>query len=218
VFSQARMSVFSPSLAFVRMTPLTRSPVDVVFFPDGRTLQAFDLRSVDLAGVPLHLISPTGHITRSFGRTADDEQQVYTWEDAYAVDRGLSRAAGGGIWAVRASRYAVERWDTTGVLRQRIVRDVEWFPPWTGQRGSAIAAKPLALCIDEDAAGRLWVLINSKPYVSTIEVLDPRSGQVLASREVEFLTRHIAGGIVATARELPDGTPVLDVYQLQFHQ
>jgi hypothetical protein len=117
---------------------------------------------------------------------------------------------------MRATQYEIEYWDTTGVQRQRIVRDVEWFRPWTGSRSGQFATKPLGLCIEEDATGRLWVLINTNP--ATIEVIDPRSGQLLASRNLNLITPHIAGGIFAHARDLPDGTPVLDVYRLELHQ
>lgn len=58
-------------------------------------------------------------------------------------------------------RYVVEMWDTTGTLTQRMMRDADWFTPWTvadrAARGPRSRPLPRITSVHYDDQGRLWV-------------------------------------------------------------
>ena len=139
------------------------------------------------------------------------------------------------------NRYEVHLMDVEGAVLRTVVRDVDWFPEWTEwQPPYEGPPLPRLFAIQEDDLGRLWVMLSvaatdfrplprpsevagvNEPmgsdhpsFDTIIEVLDARSGELIAARRFsallgEFLPRqHIA------IPELePDGDQAFRIVQL----
>ncbi len=168
VFDELRRYVkFGPDDAHVRTQSLTYTPTSAASLRDGRMVLAVPGRSRSDAGVPLHLVSPTGQIVRSFGANPPILDPAFP----ALANRVVAAAADGTVWSVMVDRYVLERWDQTGRLIQRLERPVAWFPPPQkprprpkGQEGQTrrykMDAPPASRVrsLQLDQAGHLWVL------------------------------------------------------------
>jgi hypothetical protein len=185
-------------------------------------------------GQPLHIIDPAGRIARSLAGTEK-------WDPAklYLGMRNIAPASGNRIWSAHTGAYRVELWGPDGSNPLTLVRNPRWFRPWEHEvrRSAEGLERPRIVDVAEDRQGRLWVSIlvrdpKRRPsrgtgevafteidldaeFDTVLEVLDPRSGRLLAQTRFE---RSIAefigdGSMVISRREDADGNIVVDVWR-----
>lgn len=201
--------------------------------PNGLIAVAAASRDVALFGFPLHLITPSGEIRRSFGNT-DDQIPVGA---TLTLRRVLSPSdAAGRFWASYINQYHLTEWSSAGEPLRHIERRTDWFQPWERHEATALEKRPNSevLSIDADEAGRIWVLLrvagerwhpmqparvdggmeftsteqDDTIYDSRIEVLNPVTGEVLASTRFGENLRQFAGpGVVYSYLEDELGNP-----------
>ncbi len=149
---------------------------------------------------------------------------------------------GGILWTSYASHYVLEAFDSSGKRVTLIERKADWFKPWIRNPAPSPAAPHNPLVHELHADGRyLWVLLNrpgeqwraafvpvpgSSPprysidridlyYNTTIEIFDPRSRQLLASRPLSQLILGFADRThVVVYREDDDGTPYFELWRI----
>ena len=187
-------------------------PDDWALLPDGRYVFSAISSEPDRVGHPLHLYDEaSGRITRSFGDEGVRLDRSYG--SRLAMQRHVAPAADGNAWAAHHNRYRIDKWNPDGARITRIERDAPWFRPWVEWRGLAREAEPspvivgvrdwgddllmvVAVVADDDwqpmpparvigdetmtSAAQLADL-----YDTVIEVLDTRSGTVLARTRVD---------------------------------
>lgn len=171
------------------------------------------------AGHPLHVVDSIGRILASVG-----PQTAGLGFDRVNSTLTLGVAPGGAFWVGRMNRYRLDKYSSDGSHLGSIEREVEWFEPWEtfvdvrrGRPNSQVGG------LLEDDDGRLWVLIwvgddrdgPSDDFVgprdvqgpvdttwdTIIEVLDARSGEVIASRRLpQYVHGFVNGRIVGFDR------------------
>lgn len=194
-----RWSVFSPEHRFLR-----RVPADVMGGLIGTTVVLDDGSALASDGPRLgathyfHLVDSAGALRRPIGPLADGNS-----------GRGSRRIAYGGgdtFWAAPgeegADAYVLEEWGVDGRLRRQLRRDVDWYR-WRGDRETSPSVQQLHI----GPGGLLYVLIwrqtreyrreyerarrrgervprdlRDKLTETVVEVIDARSGRLLASR------------------------------------
>ena len=116
------------------------------------------------------------------------------------------------------NRYEVHLMNVEGAVLRTVARDVDWFPEWTEwQPPYEDPPLPRLFSVQEDHLGRLWVMLsvaatdfqpvprlsevagvnepmgNDHPSFDTvIDVLDARTGQLLATRRFSVPVRWLA--------------------------
>jgi hypothetical protein len=135
--------------------------------------------------------------------------------------------------------YQVELWDVSGQLRQTVVRETDWFKPWKDMYPQNGPPNPFLSAVRQDTEGLLWTIVGrldanaaaarapqtgcqrradcaNQEYDTMIEVLDPRSGALLASRRFpEFLRGFWSDDLLTSASVGPDDTPYIDIWQVR---
>jgi hypothetical protein len=212
-----RWVVFDSGYRALSTTTLPFAPVAAVMLSADLAILTGESHGRETIGYPLHLFSRSRGLVRSFGvdRPIADPRRPQN------ITRIIAPAAGGRVWATRGSAYEIELFDTLGVRRSRIVRDVPWFRPWTSDTSTGLESRtqPFISDIREDGSGLLWVLLNVpdaawqpregvlRPggmiyipdttkeliYDTIVEVIDPASGQLLVSRRFPEYFRKFAG-------------------------
>ncbi len=191
--------------------PLRFDGLDV--FPDGRQVYNALSPEPDRIGHVLHVYDPAGRrITSSLGdegvRTARMDPGITELRRRVAV------AADGNIWAARSNRYRIDKWSPDGDHIARIERDAPWFRPWEEWPGVDYEVRPLPAVagVRDWGDGLLMVVVRladadwrpigptrtpvpghttidptqrEELYDTVIEVLDTRSGTVLARTRVD---------------------------------
>jgi hypothetical protein len=214
---------------------------DVVRTPSGAFAAAALIPTAEEAGYPLHTYTASGVQTRSFGT----DFALLDPRSSGALRRELSASTGSRFWAAHALEYEIELFDTTGTRRLLLVRDSSDSPLRHSpvDRVVDFAPRPTVTAIREDVEGRLWVILHvaapdwyeaghyarrvvddtvlvipkfvDRLYQTVIEVIDPRDGKLIASRQfplalVSFLDGHLALGL----RQHRDGKWETDLLQL----
>lgn len=179
---------------------------------------------------PFQLVSAaTGQIIRSFG-----ELDVVGELALEVATRGsVAEASGGGVWTAVVNKYEVQRWDSAGKLRQRLVRDVEWFRPWLSRPSGSPNRLPFLMGLTEDRRGLLWTctfvptirarndsgrvtaagFLNSV-FDTVIEVIDPRTSKLIASQRLPGAIRGFFGGdLLVRSWDGSNGVPYVAVLQ-----
>lgn len=232
-WGSGRISVFSPDDKFVRTQRLPHFPAFAL--DDGRFIVADQLDGARQGGRPLLLMGKDGAPVGSFGPeipTGRPPQRLF--------ERRLAAPArNGGVWAVAPGRYTLERWDAaTGALRASIPIRTAWFAETASWPEDERVRPPAVVeSLWEDRDGLVWFLIrvadsNWKPraqpnveravdaveydqtYDWMVEVVDPRSGAVLASRRSPAaLWGRPPSSLLVSARAIePDETARFDVW------
>jgi hypothetical protein len=152
-----RYTILSPEYRVVRTSPYPIAHyLSTILFPDGFAVTTKTLRTPQEVGLPLHRVNPAGEIVRSFGA----DTPIYRTGMSNVFKRFLApSSAPGQFHAAQFQAYVVERWDTAGRKVGEIVRDADWFRPWTTQpklTPDAPARNPVLFAIREDRQGRLW--------------------------------------------------------------
>ena len=191
--------------------PLRFDGLDV--FSDGRHVYNALSSESDRMGHPLHVYDPASRrITSSLG---DEGARATRMDPGLPVHRRrVAVAADGNIWAARNNRYRIDKWSPDGDHIVRIERDAPWFRPWEDWPGVDFEVRPLPAIVGvrDWGNGLLMVVVrladaNWRPigptrvplaghetiepvqkdelYDTVIEVLDTRSGTVLARTRVD---------------------------------
>lgn len=149
-----------------------------------------------------------------------------------------SARTAGQVWAFLRNRYYIERVDLGGAVLSRLTRRAEWFPPLErDNRDDGTEARFSSLY--EDASGLLWIFVSvpenraganqpdravptpadyERRWATMVEVIDPRTGALLASRRFPQMLGAIAGGGAFTMDELADGRVVYRVWDLRIQR
>lgn len=236
-FEGPRHTVVAPGLtAFGSVRLLQVHPNDLAFLADGRMVAHRMSMGRGGVGQPLHVIGDGGRIARSFGGTQK-------WDPArlYLGVRNVAPASGNRLWSAHAGSYRVELWGPDGSNPLAVVRNASWFRPWAHEvrRSAEGLERPRVVDVAEDRQGRLWVSIlvrdpKHRPASGTgevplteidpntefdtiLEVLDPRSGRLLAHTRFEQSISEFIGdrSMVITRREDADGNIVVDVWRVR---
>lgn len=186
---------------------------DHMLLPDGRHVYSAILFEPDRIGHPLHVFDlDSRRITRSFG---DEGVRVDRSSRSYnAMSRRVAATADGNIWAARVNRYRIDKWNPDGDRIVRIERDSPWFRPWEDfPERAPMEDRPLPelvgvrdwgdglLMVVVRVADKEWrpmrparfeqghIVISGAQmeefYDTVIEVLDTRSGTVLARTQID---------------------------------
>jgi hypothetical protein len=212
-----RWIVFDSTFRQTSTTTLPFAPVAAVMVDQDLAILTGESHGRETIGYPLHLFSRTRGLVRSFGV----DRPIADPRRAQNIARLIAPASGGMVWATRGNSYELELFDTAGVRRSRVVREVPWFKPWTTYTSTGLETRPETFISDmhEDSSGVLWVLLNVadtewrpregilRPggmiyipdtmkeliFDTIIEAIDLRSGQLLASQRFPEYFRKFAG-------------------------
>ena len=202
---QWRITVFGPDRSLAGTFPMPFRP-DLVM-PDGSFLVAEQVWRGEMSGYPIHVVDREGRVVRSFGT---DQPQQYRPDLDDALTRNVAPGRDGTVWAMAPARYILERWDpSTGEQLQSTRIRSDWFreslEPYTDE---TVRPPPLVDGLWEDEDGLVWTIVQdadvdwepppganehrpfdeheyNRTYDCVIEVVDPRSGRVLASRRFD---------------------------------
>ena len=217
-----------------------RNPIRTLRLP-GRPIRAlvldadhFIVNSIiptrDLIGYPLHQLSSTGEVVRSFGA-----QEEFSMTASLNGIRALTaNGAHNGFWTAETVDYTLREYSAEGVLIQTIVRDAPWFPLLVMKAEPPQAAlKDISI----DSRGFIWVPItkraanwrqaldaarsnprlvgvNNDLWDSVIEVLDPYKHTLVARfTSDEDLIRFTGDRSFVSYREGRDGVPMIILWQ-----
>lgn len=213
----------------------------LILRPDNRVVVSRLIHARDQAGLPLHVSNDTGGIARSFGNPSG------YWRSDFpqVLARSICSTGGDDIWAAHFTQYVVEHWTSDGTLRESLGRSVPWFEPWIqpDARIGEAPPQPRLTSIACESPRRLWItalvadnhwktglgvrrgergnaLTVADPnryYDTVLEVIDPVSGTVLASRRVdEALYELFVPGYAWAARPRRDSTRQFEIWRVQF--
>ena len=199
---QGRITVFGPDSVRAGTLPMPFLPPDLVM-PDGSFLLAQQIGRKETIGYPMHVVDREGRVVRSFG--TDEPQYRPDLDDI--LTRNVAPGRDGTVWAMAPARYILERWDpSTGEQLQSTRIRSEWFresiEPDTDE---TVRPPPRVEGLWEDENGLVWTIVSDadvdweppaganehRPFDLqeyngvfdwVIEVVDPGSGRVLASR------------------------------------
>lgn len=163
--------------------------------------------------------------------------------------RRLSDRVGRSYWTSKVQEYELNRWNDSFEIDLTLTRRPSWFVgPSTGHIGSRdVAPAPMIDAIYLDSAGLVWVVarrsrdgwrdawpanirddqefsLSDLPpldrfWHSTVEVIDPIAGRVVARSDLDglvlFLTSGSTGPRAAFYREDPVGRPFVRVSKLE---
>ena len=204
----------------VTTTKLPFMSEDEAVLPDGRQVYSAIVYEPDRIGHPLHVYDPDSRrITRSFG---DEGVRVDRSDRSQtALTRFVAVATDGSIWAAHENRYRIDKWTQDGVRIARIERDASWFRHWVDWPGSAYEVKPepAIVGIRDWGDGLLMVVVRvadtawrpmrparierghelitaaqyEELYDTVIEILDTRSGTVVARAQVDARVWRLVG-------------------------
>jgi len=232
-----RYSVFTPEYGYVRSSSYSGQVFGAAELPDGALIVNAAFPRADAVGYPLHELDGSGRTTRSFGA----EVPYYRSFDVGGLSRAMTPAGEGRIWTVERLRYEPKLWTLSGKVSE-LQRLAPWFPPVyrVQQPGRGQPPSPWVGGAWQDEGGRLWVLLNvpdarwrpppqemvpqgergfpiawDREYDTILEVINPETGQLLATRRYdELLHMLLPGGYTVHYRETPEGDPFLDIWQV----
>lgn len=231
---QARLSVYSPDLVFARSSPVEGVPDGKGwFFADFETLVAnYPIPSPERVGYPLHLLSREGRIERSFGSLTKglfrpDMQEIINI-------RPMAGAPDGTVSASWVNQIRLEQWSLAGELIRSLHRDAEWFEPWWRPTLSLETPPQPVVEALMHHEGQLWLLLTiagerwreavepsgrffkiTDPDAyqqSRVEVIDPRTEQVIASTTLDQrVDAFLGNGLVVRTTEDHAGNPIVRI-------
>jgi hypothetical protein len=236
VFEANRHTVLAPGLAsLVRVEMLPVNPQYLAFLNDGRMVAQGMVEDARGIGQPLQLMGSGGEVTKSFGGEAP-----WNPREIYLTLRAIAPASFNRLWSALIPAYRIELWNSDGSRERTLVRDADWFRPWNTRdlrQPMEALERPRLSSIAEDARGRLWVNVSVAdenyevlhgPEISEkgqdpdvmfdtiLEVLDPRSGRVIAHARHDWMIGGFIGRdpLVTTTREDAIGNILIDVWRV----
>lgn len=186
-----------------------------IHFEGDLAVSTAEFHTPENVGYPLHLIDlGAGTIRKSFGSRTGDYPL-----GTRLVQRSIARGPNRTVWMARITAYEIELWEPNRLLRT-LRRDVDWFPdvkPDEGGHGMEAKPTPVFAHMASDDS-LLWVFLYTADerwaqaaetqdrdlYLdTTIEVIDWRRGQVVASRRLDeefdaWLEPGLAGRLAVT--------------------
>lgn len=227
-----------------RVVPLGYSPEGVLPLDNGSFVTQAHIPSPRLFGMPLHVHGPSGEHLRTFGRSTEPVRS----DAPYDVRRSIAYDGDASILASWVNRYRIERWSIQGRLVQVIEHQRPWFPHWSSYPPNIDARRPptwLESVRVDSTQGVIWCILHvagegwspdprrmpdehaPAPTLAArndvldtiIEVLDMRTGQLLASRRVNVLISgylNDGANIYTSRREDESGNQQIDILQLSF--
>jgi len=201
---------------------------------------------VSAVGWPIHQVSFAGdHLEtiNSFG--PDNGKLLPGGEGSSTLRLALSRT--GTLWSVDMTQYRLAEFKPDGTKLRILRRNPAWFSgtstAWIGN--PTTPPPPQAIAVREDESGYLWVFVRTasptwrdgwskvkpgttevgfgdisldKMFRTTIEIIDPSAGAVVARRALDlWVVGAIRGGRVVTYKVDASG-PRLDVIQLKLER
>jgi hypothetical protein len=203
---------------------------------DGNFIVAQQIRSRDLAGYPVHVVTPQGSVLRSFGSDVPE----YRTDMDLVTTRLATPGSDGTIWTIAPGRYLFEQWDQrTGTRLRRVPVKSSWFSesvrgnpdPMTRPQDVIEAAweREQVLWALTRVADAKWAPPATPPGESAIvpseydrrydwmlEAIDGASGRIVASERFDraLWGRSSSSALLAT---LIDGgnVPGIDVWRFR---
>jgi hypothetical protein len=221
-----RWTVLDHDFQVVDTRRLERQAINVIVLDDGRAVVNSSIPTPERAGIPVHVLAPTGEVIRSVG----DEGRPFMFSFRTSDMRRLARARDPEeFWIVPHTSYVLERWTTDGRRVQALEPRV---PPFPGYEGNCCTLdpetppEPRVEGVQVDSAGLLWVLYSvaaaewhrglvlddpdrgtywvkdwNLVFDSVIDVIDPAAGTLLASvRHDEFFWGWVGEGLLPSFR------------------
>jgi hypothetical protein len=239
-YGGSRASVFTPDLKYTRSTQsFGAQRFQHVILPGGEYFMYASANKESDSLLTLH--SASGKILRRFPpvwrRLADPYGEIQFM-------RVLTHGGERFVWVGRPDRYELERWNTDGRIDLVLERRTGWWTKPTSAYPYFPREKrpePILKSVFRDAPGQIWTVIGvSKPnwkqldrssgarhrqvmsasehqkyFDTVIEVIDPQSGTLVASRRLPFVLQSIRTGNIAIGlREDADGNLVRDIYRV----
>jgi hypothetical protein len=234
-----RLSVFDPSMRFVRNVPLKESVFEQgLVVLDSMVVLNVDASTIAADGAPLHGLTKDGRSISRFGRTPAPSGSVEY--NPLTMVRWLAPSTSGTLWAAKLTVYSVERWSMNGKLIEELQRSPPWFQTNTDPKYPATQV----IAVQEDTTSQLlwvvgrvadpnwrasirqgtgeqgWRVADRTGYYDlVVDVIDLRTYDVLATQGcAEFGAAFIGPGRIVTYRETTAGIPQLDVWQLTLYR
>jgi hypothetical protein len=231
-----RLSVFSPDYRFVRDTRVALTPFAATTLDSMNFLVAAP-NTVGGVSYSLHLVDANGVIHRSFGTPSEQNKNatnLHLW-------RRVARSNEREVWsAPNFGDYRLERWATSGELKQVLLREAPWYTPSgpdaPAQWRPGVTPPPASiLALRQDEAGRLWVLLAvarndwKKAYEipkapahmmfdGILEVIDPINRSVVARKRLGFYALGFVNEDVFSYDEDKDGRPIIAIWKVELYE
>jgi len=235
-----RETVFDEVFQVIRTNPLPYSFFSVLFLDDSTRVFNFSSHTPEKVGHPLHIVDVNGEISRSFGY----EGGVYRRDFAISTWRVLNKSGQGAFWAGRFNEYVIEKWTQRGEKVVQIERLPSWFKPYQTEEPLSLskAPNPFMMGVWEDPEGLLWTAVivpdpkwrdalsrspggelrvgSHHGFLDTIvEVMDPTSGNLIASQRFDLFFEHFTPeGLLTSYREADNGLPFIDIWRVTLIQ
>jgi hypothetical protein len=237
VFSNRTLSVWTPDRKFARSAGLPSAVFDLEMLDSGSMLINAAVRTPESAGFPLHVLSATGAVLRSFGaEKAELSRACFACILRHAsLDRDRTT-----VWVTLPGSYELQQWTLSGQLRRRLLGHSPWFPTITEAEQAAMRVQLSPITeVNVDDDGLIWIrarypaigvastetqargvsAIRTTPAPGCVlEVIDPKLGRLVASQHFDSLSLHFVGAnIVSAPREDRDGFVSMDIYRVSLH-
>lgn len=232
-----RHTVLAPDERVIEMTPLPGGQLlaAAAVLPSGGLVTNHILTGESDVGIPLQEIDQDGKRVMVFGGNFR-----FDANNTALLERLVWASDDGGVWVVSRFGYVLEHFGPDRTSKFAVRRLSDWFAPLkvgemptSGLDGRVPSSEVVGLW--EDAKKLVWTATRvaspawrnagpnssrAKRYNSIIEVVEPRGrGRLLASRKVEMMVSYSLGdGLIASSRELEDGTPIIEVWKVQLRR
>lgn len=212
----ARLTEFDLATRAVRRTAPLPGHFETLILEDGKAVLSGPVRTRESAGHPLHIYDSSGTWENSFGL----DEAVLRPDLSTFLLREMTLADPASFWAAPKNEYRVERWNTRGQRTQVLLGQRPWFERWSVHhaRSRDTPPQPILADLSVDSTGLLWVMLSvahehwkealstsvdqegnpmlepGRPYrVAVVEVIDPATGTLLATRRFPYFNVRFAG-------------------------
>jgi len=120
-----RLTIYGSELGAPARSLILPEFRDALFLKNGELLLSGFIATPSAAGFPLHVVTSSGTIKRSFGTSAPQVSR----NSERILGKSIVRAPTGDILVGSPFRYEIELWSEGLQLTRTFRRDVSWFPP-----------------------------------------------------------------------------------------
>ncbi|MGQ0765435.1 MAG: 6-bladed beta-propeller [Gemmatimonadota bacterium] len=242
-----RVSTYSPDLMYVRSHHREPRRIDAALrLVGGESVVAASFPSRQSAGYPLHIVSDSGRVLKSFGVSRPELRPEFPDINR----RLLAPAAAGEFWSVKLLKYELELWDRSGAQRDALQRNAPWFVASIDGPVIVTPEQPppsVLLGLREAEDGLLWVSLgraapawrsalgerrrspNGFHYYeivdverlneSWIEVIDPTAGRVVSrARTAPVRVGWVVGHLLASYGEDSSGVGRVSLWRTRLEK